>query len=246
MAPSKVYPIPVFSSNYIWMIYAGSDAIVVDPGDAHPVIHHLQKRKLQLKAILLTHQHLDHIGGVTKLLNTYNCQVFAPNCSAMCFPFTPTFAGMTIHFFDRTYHVIKTPGHTVEHVSYFATHHDKQPWLFCADTLFSIGCGRIFNSLGGNASDLYQSLQRIKTLPKDTLVFPAHEYTLDNIRFALSLNPDNIKLQRYHMYCEKQRGQNLPTLPVRLADEVALNPFLSVSDEIAFVKLRQQKDLFTH
>ncbi|MSQ81088.1 MAG: hydroxyacylglutathione hydrolase, partial [Candidatus Methylopumilus sp.] len=183
-------PIQAFQDNYIWLIHNHQKSIVIDPGDANPVIQTLEKRSLHLVAILVTHHHADHIGGVSELKKKYpNVKIFAPNEDKYDFVNIGLKDKDEIHIPELkiTYKIIGIPGHTQGHIAYY----DKKN-LFCGDTLFACGCGKIFD---GTHEQMYNSLKKISILPKDTKIYCAHEYTKKNIAFALSLNPNHTELQ---------------------------------------------------
>lgn len=218
-----IYSIPAFTDNYIWIIVDDNtkNAIVVDPGDAKPVLDFLQQHDYVLQAILVTHKHFDHSGGVEELLS--------------CFPDIPVYANKienmlhTTHFtfecevikiphFPLEFKVFDIPAHTAGHVAYYAA-----PFLFCGDTLFTAGCGRLFE---GTAAEMFSSLQKLMKLPDETQVYCGHEYTLSNIRFALQVEPNNDALKKRFSEAEKARSLNQPTVPSTLLLEKLTNPFL--------------------
>ncbi|HQR50210.1 MAG TPA: hydroxyacylglutathione hydrolase [Methylophilaceae bacterium] len=216
----EVIPIPAFRDNYIWLLRRKGHAVVVDPGDAAPVLALLAEQQLQLDAILVTHHHDDHIGGVTELVRTFPISVYAPRKGHYAFPHQPVGEGDCIDLttLDICLQVLETPGHTLDHVAYYGANS-----LFCGDTLFSCGCGRLFE---GSCEQLYASLQRLAALPLQTRVYCAHEYTLDNIRFALAVDPGNADLALRKRDVERCRADGRPSLPSSLALECATNPFL--------------------
>ncbi|MFT3955292.1 MAG: hydroxyacylglutathione hydrolase [Piscinibacter sp.] len=216
--------LPAFTDNYIWMLHDGSNAVVVDPGDAAPVQAALDARQLALAAILVTHHHGDHVGGVDALRSRLQGPVYGPRRENIPMPFTPLADGERIDVLGLPFTVIDVPGHTAGHIAYF---HDggagEAPILFCGDTLFSGGCGRLFE---GTADQMHASLSRLAALPGDTRVCCAHEYTLSNLKFARAVEPGNQALSRYHAQCEALRARGEPTLPSRMAVEREINPFL--------------------
>lgn len=216
----EILPIPAFKDNYIWLISNSRHAVVVDPGDAGPVSLLLEQSGLTLEAILITHHCHDHIDGVVELISKYPAPVYAPAKESYDFPHTPVADGdlVTINKPDIKFTVMEVPGHTLGHVAYYS-----QPLLFCGDTLFSCGCGRLHE---GTAEQMYQSLQRLTQLPADTRVYCAHEYTLNNLAFALELEPDNMALHKRRQEVTELRTAGLPSLPTTIELELATNPFL--------------------
>ena len=199
-------------------------ALVVDPGDARVVLQWLQKQPgVQLDTILVTHHHADHTGGLQDLVQATGARVVGPAMEKLPVTHTPVREGDQIAWGPLAWQVIDVPGHTAGHVAYWAQPEGESPVLFCGDTLFSGGCGRIFE---GTAEQMLDSLDRLAALPADTLVCCAHEYTLSNLRFALAVEPDNRKLAEYESHCRQLRAQGKPTLPCRLGQEREINPFL--------------------
>ncbi len=215
--------LPAFTDNYIWMLHDGVQALVVDPGEAAPVLDALQARGLRLAAILVTHHHGDHIGGVAGLRGVLEGQVFAPPHALNPQPCVPVQDGQSLELLGQHFDVLGTPGHTADHVSYLLQQAGQPPLLFCGDTLFSAGCGRVFD---GSLAQLHASLQRLAALPDQTRICCAHEYTLSNLRFARTIEPANEALARYEAWCEARRAAQDPTLPALLATELLINPFL--------------------
>jgi hydroxyacylglutathione hydrolase len=215
--------LPAFSDNYIWMLDDGRDALVVDPGEAGPVLQALRKRGLRLAAILVTHHHGDHTGGVDALRPVLEGTVWGPAAERTPEPRQAVRGGDEIRALGLRFEVIDVPGHTAGHVAYFAAGAPDAPLLFCGDTLFSAGCGRLFE---GTAAQLHASLQRLAGLPADTRVCCTHEYTLSNLRFAQAVEPGNAALEAHRQWCEARRASDLPTLPSTLGLEARINPFL--------------------
>lgn len=230
-------PVPAFEDNYIWVVSDGQNAVVVDPGDAAPVRAYLAKRGWRLVAILLTHHHNDHVGGVAGLLADASVPaqlpVYGPAGEALgpLDPFvTRVKGGDTVHLdapaLDFT--VIDVPGHTRGHIAYFqSADADGTPHVFCGDTLFACGCGRLFE---GTPAQMLDSLDALAALPGNTHVHCAHEYTLSNIRFALACDPGNADLREWSREAAALRERGVPTLPTTIAHERAVNPFLRASD----------------
>jgi hydroxyacylglutathione hydrolase len=249
---------PAFENNYLWLLHDGEQALVVDPGDAPPVAEALRGLGLRLACILVTHHHGDHTGGVAALREATGAQVFGPAHEHMAAPFTPLAGGAQVRSLGVTFDVIDVPGHTAGHIAYFASDVDGAPLLFCGDTLFSGGCGRIFE---GTPAQMLASLDTLAALPANTRVCCAHEYTLGNLRFARAVEPDNAALAEYERKCQALRAAGAPTLPSNIGLERAINPFLrsraatvtqavrtrapSANDEVAvFAALRQWKNEF--
>lgn len=227
----KLIALPAFTDNYIWLLHNGVDAVVIDPGEAAPVLAALDRLQLKLAAILLTHHHADHIGGVPALLPRLHGPVFGPALEDIPEPCIRVRGGEKVQALGLSFEVIDVPGHTSGHIAYF---HRPQvgaadgadtdaPVLFCGDTLFIGGCGRLFE---GTPTQMHHSLQALAALPGDTRVCCAHEYTLSSLKFARAVEPENAALARYTLQCEQLRAADQPTVPGRIADELAINPFL--------------------
>lgn len=225
--------LPAFNDNYIWMFHDGVTAAVVDPGDCEPVFSALQRLNLDLAAILVTHHHRDHVGGLTGLRARFDVPVYAPATELIPGPHIPVTGAHTVAAVGWRFEVIDVPGHTRGHIAYFHRPDvaDEAPVLFCGDTLFSGGCGRLFE---GTPQQMHRSLQTLAELPDDTRVCCAHEYTLSNLRFAQAVEPDSAELIDYTRWCEQQRAAGLATLPGRIDTERAVNPFLRC-DEAAVI-----------
>ncbi|WP_020182012.1 hydroxyacylglutathione hydrolase [Methylotenera sp. 1P/1] len=215
-----IFPIPAFEDNYIWVLQLGRNVVVVDPGDATPVLQVLKEKQLVLSAILITHHHLDHIGGVETLLEQYQVPVYAPSYREYPFPHTAIKEGdhVTLPAIEQSFKIMWLPGHTLDHIVYV-----NDQFLFCGDVLFGAGCGRLFE---GSPEQMLHSLQRIKQLPSTTQIFCTHEYTLTNIQFARGLEPNNLRLAQREAHIVSLRKQNIPSLPSTLEEEIATNPFL--------------------
>jgi hydroxyacylglutathione hydrolase len=242
MSLYKVQAIPAFNDNYIWCIHNNQNALVVDPGDAVATQTYLSEHQLSLTAILLTHHHPDHTGGVAKLKDAY------PECQRIGFSearydkldrFLNDGDVFTLDGLDFT--VLAVPGHTLDHIAFY-TESSETPWLFSGDTLFSGGCGRLFE---GSPEQMYDSLSRLRDLPGNTLVFCAHEYTLSNLAFAKHLMPENQDLNSYIHECEALRKSDRATIPTRISTELEINPFLRSFDPELIANLAQMdyKDL---
>ena len=217
----SITPIPAFADNYIWAMVAGRNCVVVDPGDAAPVLKFLAERLLTLDAILVTHHHADHIGGVDELTARWSVPVYGPAAENIACVTHALREGDTVAlpvFVDEPFRVIEVPGHTRGHIAYVSG-----DILFCGDTLFAAGCGRMFE---GTAAQLHNSLTRLAALPEKTRVFCTHEYTLSNLRFAMAVDAENVALNERVFVEQERRSRNEPTLPSSIALERATNPFL--------------------
>lgn len=261
--PVRIIPLKAFSDNYIWVILSPDETkvAVVDPGDCAPVIKFLEQNNLSLDAILITHYHNDHIGGVQELKSRYHCHVYASKHDQLSFADTELDEGDGISLFDGSYpfSIIHLPGHTLGHIGYYGHNLNGTNLVFCGDTLFRAGCGRMFE---GTPSIFHQSLQKLAQLPPNTLVYCTHEYTLANIAFAKTVEPQNKDLLELEQNCKELRNHNLETLPSTIDSELKTNPFLrcsepavvqaakrarnkSISDPVeTFATIRQLKDNF--
>lgn len=227
----KLLPLPAFSDNYLWLLHDEHQAIVVDPGDARPVLAALERLALPLQAILVTHHHADHVGGVAQLRAATGAVVYGPARESIPGPFVPLGQGDQIKALGLRFSVLDVPGHTSGHIAYFSDGKSVDgsaggtaaPVLFCGDTLFSGGCGRLFE---GTPAQMQASLNALAALPGDTQVCCAHEYTLSNLRFAQMVEPGNAALVEYQARCEQLRACQQPTLPSTVEQERAINPFL--------------------
>lgn len=215
--------LPAFEDNYIWMLHDGEHAVVVDPGEAGPVQAALDAQRLTLAAILVTHHHGDHVGGVDALRPRLLGPVYGPRRESIPAPYVPLDDGDVVEVLGLRFEVIDVPGHTSGHIAYFHPGGEPTPLLFCGDTLFSGGCGRLFE---GTPQQMHTSLARLAALPGDTRVCCAHEYTLSNLRFAQAVEPGNAALAEYTAWCQAERAQRRPTLPSSIARERDVNPFL--------------------
>lgn len=234
----EVIPIPAFRDNYIWLLRQEKSALVVDPGDAAPVLATLDRLGLTLRAILVTHHHADHQGGVGELVARCGAEVFGPAAESITALTRPLSGGETIRPLagavdaaaDPAFAVLAVPGHTRGHLAYY-----RKGLLFCGDTLFGAGCGRLFE---GTPAQMAASLDRLAALPGDTTVHCAHEYTEQNLRFALAVEPDNPLLRRRVETVAALRARGLPSVPSTLAEERATNPFLRCGEPAVIAAAR--------
>lgn len=225
----NVNAISAFNDNYIWCISNTDtqEAWIVDPGDASPVVAHLERERLTLRGILITHHHGDHVGGVSRLLKQWDVPVYGPRTTPYGGVTQPLDEGDTLELPGMTFQILAVPGHTLDHIAFYCSALGDTPALFCGDTLFACGCGRLFE---GRPEQMQQSLAKLIALPDATRVYCAHEYTLANLRFARAVLPNDAALQAFETTCEKRRESGKPTLPVTLGNEKQLNPFLRWGD----------------
>lgn len=219
----KLIPLPAFNDNYIWMLHDGQRALVVDPGDSHVVFGAIKRLGLKLEAILVTHHHQDHTGGVAELSKATSAQVFGPMLERVPEPLTRLKESDTLEILGLTWKVLDVPGHTAGHIAFYAQPQDQAPLLFCGDTLFSAGCGRLFE---GTPAQMLASLRKLSALPDNTRVCCAHEYTASGLLFARAVEPGNQAMIIYQAKVKALRDKNLPTLPSSIGLEKAINPFL--------------------
>lgn len=232
-----VIPIPAFQDNYIWLLRQDTTngVAVVDPGDAKPVVAWLEREGLTLDTILITHHHQDHTGGLRELIERYSPEVYGPDDSAIAGIRYGVTEGDECRVLGRRFEVYSVPGHTLDHIAFYAT--GTPGLLFAGDTLFSGGCGRLFE---GTPEQMRNSLAKLNTLPEDTLVFAAHEYTLANLAFAAAAEPDNPARDAYRRECEQARALDRPTLPTTLGRERQINPFLRIDQPGLRDTMREQ------
>ncbi len=219
----KIEPVAAFSDNYIWLLHDATGAWVVDPGDAAVVIEALETLSRPLLGILITHHHFDHTGGVEELIARYQPRVAGPANHAIKGIQTTLGKGDSVDVLGVRFDVLEVPGHTLDHIAYYAPDHQPEPLLFCGDTLFAGGCGRIFE---GTATMMFASLQQLARLPANTRIYCAHEYTLANLDFAAAVEPEAQAIRQRIDRDRTRRAQGLPTVPSQLAEELQTNPFL--------------------
>ncbi|MDF1758435.1 MAG: hydroxyacylglutathione hydrolase [Legionellaceae bacterium] len=218
----NITPLAIFNDNYIWLVInkEARTVVAVDPGDAAPLKCFLDSENLTLTDILITHYHMDHIGGVSNLIDEYHPNVYTPKSEKITGSTCLLTEGdkVILPSIDSSFEVLEIPGHTLGHIAYYSP-----GVLFCGDTLFSAGCGRIFE---GSPEQMYASIQKIANLPEKTKVYCTHEYTMSNLQFAHTLEPSNIDIQRKIDEVRHLRKANLPSLPTTIEDEKTFNPFL--------------------
>lgn len=240
--PLSIHALPVLSDNYAWVLRdsATGTVAVVDPGEAEPVHAYLQAQGNRLDLILLTHHHNDHIGGAEALRQQYGARIVGALADQHRLPPLDIAVqeGDHVQVGESQGRVLAVPGHTLGHISYYFS---DPPALFCGDTLFSLGCGRLFE---GTPSQLFDSLHKLAALPSQTLVCCGHEYTLSNAAFALHATPDNAALHERVAEARQLRAKGLPTVPSTLGQELATNPFLRAPDAQSLGLLRAEKDTF--
>ncbi|QNQ19117.1 hydroxyacylglutathione hydrolase [Kosakonia sp. SMBL-WEM22] len=229
--------IPAFQDNYIWVLSEDDGrCLIVDPGEAAPVLRAIKEHQWQPEAILLTHHHNDHVGGVQALRETFpDVVVYGPTETQHKGATRVVAEGDTVTVLGQDFSVFATPGHTLGHICFFSF-----PYLFCGDTLFSGGCGRLFE---GTAMQMYQSFCKINALPDDTVICCAHEYTLGNMKFAVSILPQDAEVQEYYKKVSELRAKNEKTLPVILKNERKINLFLRTEDTDLIEVINQERVL---
>jgi hydroxyacylglutathione hydrolase len=235
----SVEPLKAFDDNYIWLVTTNEGSIVIDPGESSKIIELIDRNEINLKGILITHHHYDHTSGLKTLLDKIDVDVYGPvnNIQEINHrvKHLDKFSMIGINF-----EVIEIPGHTLDHIAFYALN-DDAPILFCGDTLFAGGCGRIFE---GTFEQMFNSLKKISTLPEHTKIYCGHEYTLSNLRFALEADPANKDLITEYDHVCKLSNSNTPSLPSSLTKELKVNPFLRC-DNLAIKNIIKEKfDVF--
>lgn len=250
----NIISIAVLQTNYVWLLYNSKNiCILIDPGETKKILKILKKSKLILKAILLTHNHNDHIDGVHILIKHFpKIVIYGPKEIKNKSVNFPVSEGDNFNLLQKKFTVFHLPGHTSGHIGFYSA-----PWLFCGDTVFSMGCGKFDEKL---AKKMYKSFSKISKFPHNTLIFSGHEYTLSNIIFAKSALPQNKSVIKYYHKIVELRKKNQPTTPTMLNLELKINPFFrcnhidikkslnyfpkSGEEWKIFAKLRQKKDSF--
>lgn len=251
----SVEPIKAYTDNYIWLVSTNEGSIVVDPGESKEILNLIDNNKIDLKGVLITHHHYDHTNGLLDLTNKMNLEVYGPKKIEGINNIVKESDKFSLIGID--FEVIEIPGHTLDHLAFYSSN-DKDPILFCGDTLFAGGCGRVFE---GTFEQMFKSLKKISNYPKETKIFCGHEYTLSNLKFALEVDEDNKKLANEYINVKKLISSDIPSLPTNLNKELKLNPFLRcneiniknkvidkfdiIDDELEiFTALRKWKDNF--
>lgn len=236
----NVTAVPIFTDNYVWVIHqpGGNEVLIVDPGDPAPIIAAIKNNHWSLGGLLITHSHFDHIGGIAEMLNYKKVPVYGPDCAAIPLVDNPVGDGDVLSFWGIDFNIMGLPGHLPEHIAYVASgNKNGQAQIFSADIIFSAGCGRIFN---GTHKELKYSLDKIKSYPKNTLVYPAHEYTASNLCFAAAVEPENRSISRRIDEVTALRNRNIPSLPTNLALELDINPFIRCGEKAVVNTVRSR------
>lgn len=230
-----VFPIQAYQDNYIWCIHDAESAVVVDPGDASPVVKYLTANGLKLCAILVTHHHWDHTDGIDDLLMSYqNIPVYGPNNPKIYQVNRCVSEGNRIDLCELNlcFRIVEVPGHTLDHIAYY-----NDDWVFCGDTVFSAGCGRLFE---GSAGQMVTSIAKLMALPNNTELYCTHEYTLANLKFANCVEPNSQVLQDYTHWAKLRRQNDEPTLPSTIAQQAQINPFVRLHSPEIIDSLKTQ------
>ncbi len=240
----QIHPIKAFNDNYIWTLINKNNkqAIVIDPGQAEPVANYMKDQGLELTSIWTTHHHFDHVGGVMELQEYFPMTHIVAHSEHGVEEDQTIKSGSSVSAWGHTAQVWDIAGHTASHMAYILDI-DGRKHCFCGDTLFSGGCGRVFT---GTIEQLYDSFRHLNELPDDTLLYPAHEYTANNLRFALSIEPDNTAIQQALNDAETKTAQGIPTLPVTLEHERAVNVFLRTGEPSVIAGVEAKMTLDDH
>ena len=216
----NIEPIEAFSDNYIWLVTTNEGSIVIDPGESSKTIELLKKRNLNLKAILITHHHFDHTGGIDEVKLFSSTKVYGPKNDISSIDVRVE-VGQALSLIGIDFEIIELPGHTMDHIAFY-TNNNGNPLLFCGDTLFAGGCGRVFE---GTFEQMHESLMKLKSLPANTKVYSGHEYTTANLSFAKEVEPLNKNIISRYNEVLKLRKEGIPTLPTTIEIELRTNPF---------------------
>ena len=235
----KITTLKAFTDNYIWLVATNEGLLVVDPGDSKPVEDFLEKSNEVLSDILITHHHFDHTGGVEKLNSQSLLNVYGPTGSIFTGINRKLKEGDSINVIGIDFSIIEVPGHTLDHIAYYSEN-EGEPILFCGDTLFAGGCGRVFE---GTYEQMHNSLNKLKILPENTKVYCGHEFTLSNLRFALEVDAENIFLKDRYDECVNLRNNDQATIPSLLEIELKTNPFLRCDNRIIQENIMQKFNL---
>ena len=232
----NIEPIKAFDDNYIWLMTTNEGSIVIDPGECVNLIKIIEQKNIKLDAILITHHHYDHTGGIEELLIKYPyLNVYGPNNNIDSIK-SRLIDGGLLNVIGIDFEIIEIPGHTLDHIAYFANINNS-PILFCGDTLFAGGCGRVFE---GTFDQMYESLLKLKKLPENTIVYSGHEYTTANLMFANHVEPLNKNIRDSLSKVQELRSKNIPTLPTSIKEEKLINPFLRCDDESLQIIMRKK------
>ena len=221
-----IFPIRAFSDNYIWTLIKDDEVTVVDPVDSEPVITLLQEKNLILSNVIITHHHFDHTGGIKKLSEMYDCNIYGPSEGHIEGINKPIKDNQEFVISNTVFKAFATPGHTLDHLSYFVDQ-ENEPFLLSGDTLFSGGCGRLFE---GTPLQMYESLSKFTSLPINTKVYCTHEYTESNLKFALAVEPNNTDIKEKFSEVVQLRSQDKETLPSTIGEELKVNPFMRCNE----------------
>ena len=216
----NIEPIEAFSDNYIWLVTTNEGSIVIDPGESSKTIELLKKRDLNLKAILITHHHFDHTGGIDEVKLFSSAKVYGPKNDISSIDVRVE-VGQALSLIGIDFEIIELPGHTLDHIAFY-TNNNGNPLLFCGDTLFAGGCGRVFE---GTFEQMHESLMKLKSLPANTKVYSGHEYTTANLSFAKEVEPLNKNIISRYNEVLKLRKEGIPTLSTTIEIELRTNPF---------------------
>ena len=224
----EIFPIRALSDNYVWALVEGEQAIVVDPGEAKPVFETFNELNLDLKGIIITHHHFDHTGGIQELKDHFDCDVFGPAGGHIQGISSPLNDNEEFELLGKKFIALSTPGHTLDQLAYYSDEACSEPILFCGDTLFSAGCGRIFE---GTPLQMHESISRFSILPENTKVYCGHEYTQSNLAFAITVEPSNQFIKDKIEEVDKLRELDKETLPSNIGLELKINPFMRCEEK---------------